>query len=177
MHFIFRHIFFYLASIVLFLSCGGNTPDSNPPDANAIRRNMLEVNAILIDTEDQEIKDFIQRHGWEMEETGSGLRYMIYEPGNGPGAQKDQIAVFHFSLSLITGDLIYTSENDQPAEFRIGRGSVESGLEEAILLLRVGDKARLILPSHLAHGLPGDGVKIPQRATIIYDIELLDLKQ
>jgi FKBP-type peptidyl-prolyl cis-trans isomerase len=43
------------------------------------------------------------------------------------------------------------------------------------LLLRVGDKARFILPSHLAHGVPGDGVKIPRRATIIYDLELINI--
>jgi len=177
MHYKIRHILFFLFLVVLFCSCGGNSPDSKQPDSATIRQNMLEVNAILIDAEDQEINDFIARHGWEMHKTGSGLRYMIYQPGDGPVAQKDQIAVFHFSLSLITGDLVYASQNDQPAEFRIGRSSVESGLEEAILLMRVGDKARLILPSHLAHGLPGDGMRIPQRATIIYDIELIDLKK
>jgi FKBP-type peptidyl-prolyl cis-trans isomerase len=52
---------------------------------------------------------------------------------------------------------------------------VESGLEEGILLLQEGDKARFIMPPHLAHGLIGDRDKIPARATIIYDLELVSL--
>lgn len=137
---------------------------------------MLKANQILIETEKQEIADFIERNQWQMQETGSGLHYMIYENGNGPKAEIDDIAVFHFSLYLLTGDLLYTSENSGPSEFRIGHGGVESGLEEGMKLLRVGDKARFILPSHLAFGLPGDGLKIPQRASVVYDIELIELK-
>jgi FKBP-type peptidyl-prolyl cis-trans isomerase len=53
---------------------------------------------------------------------------------------------------------------------------VESGLEEGILLLREGDKAKFILPPHLAHGLLGDDNKIPARSIIVYDLELLSLE-
>lgn len=74
---------------------------------------------------------------------------------------------------MLTGDLVYSSEIAGEREFRIGRGGVELGLEEGILLMREGDKARFIMPSHLAHGVPGDGVKIPARAAIVYDLELL----
>jgi len=58
----------------------------------------------------------------------------------------------------------------------VGHGGVESGLEEAVLLLHAGDKARIIIPSHLAYGLVGDDDKIPARATLIYEIELIELK-
>jgi FKBP-type peptidyl-prolyl cis-trans isomerase len=66
-------------------------------------------------------------------------------------------------------------DNDDPKTFLIGQGGVESGLEEGILLLQEGDKARFIMPPHLAHGLIGDRDKIPARATIIYDLELVSL--
>ncbi len=174
------HSKFSFFLFVLFLSflgsCQGNREEEQKSDAHTIREELLKANTILIDAEDQEIKDFIKRHGWEMEETGSGLRYMIYKNGEGEKAEKGKVAVFHYSVSLITGDLVYSSTDAEPARFTVGRGGVESGLEEGIKLLRVGDKARFIMPSHLAHGVPGDGIKIPPRATIIYDIELIDLK-
>ncbi len=166
-----------LSGLIFMMSCkGSDRGNQEQPTRQELRETLLGANVMLIDAEDQEIKDFIDRHGWDMQETGSGLRYMIYREGQGERAEKDHIAVFHYSISLITGDLIYSSKEDGLKHFRVGQGGVESGLEEGILLLRVGDRARFIMPSHLAHGLPGDGVKIPQRATIIYDIELVDLQ-
>jgi FKBP-type peptidyl-prolyl cis-trans isomerase FkpA len=162
--------------ITMLISCNRNTQDKqNQPTNQDLKDVLLGANTMLIDAEEQEIKDFIERYGWEMNDTGSGLKYMIYEDGTGPKAQKDQIAFIHYSIRLITGDLIYSSRDDGIKSFRVGQGGVESGLEEGILLLRAGDKARFIMPSHLAHGVPGDGIKIPKRATIIYDIELVDL--
>lgn len=161
----------------LFSGCRHNTsPQDNRNSSQQVRESLLGANTMLIDAEDQEIKDFIARHGWEMKETGSGLRYMIYDHGEGAKAAKGKLAVFHYSLMLLTGDLVYSTREKGMSSFRIGRGGVESGLEEGMLLLRVGDRARFILPSHLAHGVPGDGVKIPKRATIIYDLELVDLQ-
>jgi FKBP-type peptidyl-prolyl cis-trans isomerase FkpA len=163
--------------IFLFSSCTSQPEDKKQaPGIRDMKEGLLGANTLLIDAEEQEIQDFIDRHGWKMEDTGSGLKYMIYHRGNGEFAQKDQIAYIHYSIRLITGDLIYTSHQDGLKNFRIGRGGVESGLEEGILLMRKGDKARFVMPSHLAHGLPGDGVKIPRRATIVYDLELVDLK-
>lgn len=167
---------FIFTLIALLSACGNSQRDDSHFDRNKVRESLLGANTLLIDAEDQEIRDFIDRHGWEMHETGSGLRYMIYEQGWGPKARTNDIVSFHYTISLITGDLVYNSHDSQPGEFRLGRGGVESGLEEGMLLLRVGDRARFIMPSHLAHGVPGDGVKIPKRATIIYDIQLIELK-
>ncbi len=169
---LFLILFFFFA----LASCQSSMQEKDKPDEAVLHEQLRGANAILTDTEDQEIRDFISRHGWEMQETGSGLRYMIYHEGSGEKAQKDQIAVFHYSVWLITGDLVYSSREDGMAEFLIGRGGVESGLEEGFLLLHEGDKAKFILPPHLAHGVPGDGVKIPQRATLIYDVELVELQ-
>ena len=60
--------------------------------------------------------------------------------------------------------------------FLVCRDEVESGLHEAIQYLKVGDKAKVIIPSHLAHGIAGDFEKIPPRSTIIYDIHLIAVK-
>jgi len=171
----FYRIIVIFTTMFFAVSCNTSENEERQATREEMRESLLGANVLLIDAEEQEIEDFVKRHGWDMQSTGSGLRYMIYEHGNGEPAQKDRIAYLNYTVSLLTGDLIYSSAEDGIRQFRIGRGGVESGLEEGILLLRVGDKARFIMPSHLAHGVPGDGVKIPKRATIVYDIELVDI--
>jgi FKBP-type peptidyl-prolyl cis-trans isomerase len=79
-------------------------------------------------------------------------------------------------VRLIDGSEIYSSDQSGNKEFVIGRGGVESGLEEGILLMRQGDRAKFIIPSHLGFGLLGDQDKVPPKSTLIYDLELLELK-
>jgi FKBP-type peptidyl-prolyl cis-trans isomerase FkpA len=163
----------FLLLNMIFMACNRPAEDRQLPDQLELRKTLEETNKILLESEKQEIKDFISRYGWEMKETGSGLWYQIYQVGNGAQASAGRMALINYSIHLITGDLVYSSETDGAREFRIGRGGVELGLEEGILLMKEGDKARFIMPSHLAHGVPGDGVKIPARATIVYDVELV----
>ena len=61
-------------------------------------------------------------------------------------------------------------------EFIVGKDYVESGLHEGIAFMNAGDKALIIIPSYLAHGLAGDLKKIPFRSTIVYDVELVAIK-
>jgi FKBP-type peptidyl-prolyl cis-trans isomerase len=137
---------------------------------------LLNVNKGMVAKESEEIENYIKRHNWQMQSTGTGLRYQIYQQGSGEAATIGKIAVLKYTLNLLDGTECYSSEKTGPKEFRIGKGGVESGLEEGIKLLKVGDKAKFIFPPHLAHGLTGDDDKIPARATLIYDVELVQLK-
>ena len=102
---------------------------------------------------------------------------MIYDSsGEGDKAREGQVATLKYKVSLMDGEEVYSSENDGPRSFMIGQDNVESGLHEAVTYLKLGDKAQIILPSHLAHGLTGDNNKIPPRSTVIYDLELIGLK-
>ena len=127
-------------------------------------------------TEDREIEDFIFRYHWKMTKSPTGLRYFIYTRGSGKKAEKGERATLQFTVRLLNGNLCYSSVVDGKKTFKIGYGGVESGLEEGILLLKVGDKAKFILPSHLAFGLLGDQNKIPQNASLVYDVELVEIK-
>ena len=162
---------------LIFYSCGNNEPQQQKKfNPNDYKDPLVAANKHLVKAEEKQIEDYISRYNWNMRETGTGLRYLIYKKGNGEKAEKNKIAKINFTVSLINGNVCYSSDIEGSKEFFIGRGGVETGIEEGILLLRVGDKAKFIIPSHLAFGLLGDQDKIPTRATLIYDIELLELK-
>ncbi len=172
---ILRSLILLVGLSILYASCSSDTDSERMIDGQQFMSRLESANKVLLEVEKQEINDFINRYNWEMEETGSGLHYHIYAPSNGAAAEVGKTAVIKYDIYLLNGELVYSSEQLGNKTFKIGQGGVESGLEEAILLLRLGEKARFIMPAHLAHGVPGDGVKIPRQASILYDVQLLEL--
>lgn len=172
----FIHIFFALLVLGILFSCSNTTEKQEENTYGARKESLEKANRYLVRTELEDIENYIRRHGWNMQETGTGLRYEIYKEGDGEAAEKGRIAVLKYQTWLITGKQVYSSDSTGFKEFKIGKGGVESGLEEAVLLMNRGDKMRLIIPSHLAFGLLGDNNKIPPRSTVVYDIELITLK-
>lgn len=162
-----------LATIVM-QSCGnGNQKGTGLVPMS--KESLIKANKGLVSLDKERIEAFVKRHNWDMETSKTGLWYQIYEHGTGDSAQSGKVATLNFEVSLLDGTLCYTSDSIGPKRFLIGQGGVESGLEEAILMMRVGDKARFVMPPHLAHGLIGDEDKIPARATIVYKVDLLNL--
>lgn len=171
-----------IALIVLtaiFASC-----QSDPKPANgrvlsqdSINDRMMTANKILTLSETDNINNYIARYQWKMKESGTGLRYMIYKEGKGKKAELGDIVKINYKTSLLNGVNIYSSDENGAKEFEVGKAQVESGLEEGILLLKVGDKAKFIIPSHLGFGLLGDENKIPSKAALVYDIELISIEK
>ncbi|MFA6950974.1 MAG: FKBP-type peptidyl-prolyl cis-trans isomerase [Lentimicrobiaceae bacterium] len=174
----FYKLFALLIIISLVVACNNKANQEQDQELNpkAYEEPLVKANKQAVQTEDEQIESFVQRYKWDMKSTGSGLRYAIYKKGSGPKAETGKIAVLKYSVKLITGEEIYSSKTDGMKEFLIGKGGVESGLEEGILLLRVGDHAKFIIPSHLGFGLLGDQNKVPPKSTLIYDLELIALK-
>ncbi len=170
-----------LSLVVLFIISSGcnqtSTSNNTLEKENKIsEKSLIKANRYLVRTEKESIDNYIRRHKLNMKSTGTGLRYMIIKHGKGPKAKKGDIVVLDYTVQSITGDTIYSSRNSGPKIFKIGHGGVESGLEEGILLLKKGDQAKFILPSHLAFGLHGDDNKIPPQSPIIYNVKLKNLK-
>lgn len=111
------------------------------------------------------------------DETPSGLRYKILQEGNGKRATKGAMVSVHYKGQLVNGQVFDSSyQRKQPIDFTIGVGQVIPGWDEGIMLLKVGDKARLVIPSDLAYGSRGAGGVIPPDATLIFDVELMNVK-
>lgn len=109
--------------------------------------------------------------------TESGLRYKILQKGNGKKAEKGKTVSVHYKGQLADGTVFDSSyKRKQPIDFPLGIGQVIPGWDEGIGLLSVGDKARLVIPSHLAYGSRGAGGVIPPDANLVFDVELMDVK-
>ncbi len=165
-------------AVMFLISCVRNEEQTYKPevDPKQYNDNLQEANKIMAGSEEIQIDDYVSRMGWRMSKTSTGLRYWIYQPGYGEKVVNMSIVRFNSRVELINGYVCYDSAIDGFEEIQLGRSTAPGGLEEGLALLREGDKAKLILPSHMAFGLLGDQNKIPTKAILIYDIEILEVR-
>jgi FKBP-type peptidyl-prolyl cis-trans isomerase len=161
--------FVFLIILMLF-SCN----ETEEEQISWTKDQSIDLNASWAEDEEFYIQQYLKRRpNWKMEETGTGLRYMIYEHGDGDSAIRGYYAKVDYKISLLTEEVLYSSDEIGSTTFKIDQSEVETGLQEGIKKMRVGDKGVFIIPSHLAHGLLGDMKKIPPLETILMDIHFL----
>lgn len=109
--------------------------------------------------------------------TDSGLYYQFIQEGDGPKAEKGKTVSVHYNGMFADGGVFDSSyKRGNPIDFPLGMGQVIPGWDEGIGLLKVGDKARFVIPPHLAYGASGAGGVIPPNATLVFDVELMNVK-
>ena len=141
---------------------------------NSTMRLALETNGKpTVITEDAMLiaKEFVGKHTQP-----SGLMYVPRRSGEGPLAVVGQEIVVNYEGRFLNGEIFDSSyDSGSPFTFKVGVGQVIKGWDEAFLSMRRGDKRTIIVPYWLAYGLNGKGPKIPPRATLIFEVELLDI--
>lgn len=166
---------FVIMAIIMLLSCENNSQtqqSSQSVDAKQRKESVEKANRYIVIQENEAINDYIERHQMDVVKTGTGLRYRIVKQGDTELIKRGDVVSMDYEVRLLTGDLLYSSKEYGKKTFLVGKGGVESGLEEAVLHLHKGDVADIIIPSHLAFGLLGDGEKVPPRAALIYKIRI-----
>jgi len=113
--------------------------------------------------------------------TVSGLQFTDSKVGTGAQPITGQTCVMHYTgwlyLNGVKGKKFDSSlDRGQPFEFPIGRGRVIPGWDEGVATMKVGGKRTLVIPPDLGYGSRGAGGVIPPNATLIFDVELLDVK-
>jgi peptidylprolyl isomerase len=109
--------------------------------------------------------------------TDSGLQYVITEEGTGEKPQPGDVVQVHYTGTLADGTKFDSSlDRGEPIAFSLGMGQVIPGWDEGIALMKVGDKAKLVIPPDLAYGEQGAGGVIPPNATLIFDVELVGIQ-
>ena len=131
-------------------------PDSNQADASALGGPMSADKAQIL---------------------ASGLRVTDLEVGTGPEAVAGQTVVVHYRGTLENGKQFDASyDRGKPFTFPLGRGQVIKGWDEGVQGMKVGGKRKLVIPPELGYGTRGAGGVIPPNATLIFEVELLDIK-
>ncbi|WP_194851277.1 peptidylprolyl isomerase [Nonlabens antarcticus] len=111
------------------------------------------------------------------DKTDSGLRYKIINKGTGAKAEKGKMVSVHYKGMLPNGKVFDSSyDRKKPIDFKLGAGQVIAGWDEGVAMLNIGDKARFVIPPHIAYGSAGAGGVIPPDATLVFDVELVDVK-
>ncbi len=170
------YIFWIIISMV-FLDCSGRKePAMSEQEIRETQEALVGVNRLMVQKDREAITTYLKKHELNLQESKSGLWYGITTKGHGDPVQTGMMVTLKYNLSLINGTPCYSSDSLGLKQFRVGQGGVESGLEEGVLMLHKGDRAVFIMPPHLAHGLTGDGDKIPARSIIIYNVELLNVE-
>lgn len=109
--------------------------------------------------------------------TSSGLQYVDLVTGDGREAHVGETALVHYTGWLEDGTKFDSSvDRGEPFSFRLGAGHVIKGWDEGVVGMKMGTKRKLIIPSHLGYGSRGAGGLIPPNATLIFEVELLDLR-
>ncbi|MDB6128676.1 MAG: peptidylprolyl isomerase FKBP-type, partial [Verrucomicrobia bacterium] len=108
----------------------------------------------------------------------SGLLYVERDPGTGGSTPRTgQEVIVQYDGRLLDGTPVDSSyKRGAPFTFRLGAGAAIQGWDEALLTMRKGEKRTLIIPYWLAYGISGRPPNIPPRATLVFDVELIDIR-
>ncbi len=169
--------FVLLFSVLLLSSCN-EKENSQRQEIEWNKEKSTRFNREVAIEEEIDINIFLAHHQtWKMEKTGSGLQIYIYEKGSGLSAKTGKTAQVISKITLLDGTICYQTPENEYNEFLIDQSDIESGIQEGIKRMKVGDRAKMIIPSHLAHGLVGDMNKIPPLSPIVVDLYLKNLSE
>ena len=121
---------------------------------------------------------FVEKTWPEAKKTNTGIRYIILQEGRGempkPG---DKVAVLYIGRLLNGTVFDQATEKDKAFTFRVAREQVIQGWDQVLQLMKTGEKRLVIIPPELAYGTRGQPPKIPRNATLVFEVELLEIKR
>ena len=133
----------------------------------------VEGNRNIMRRENEEMLLFIQRYGWQMQRTPTGLYVEVLEPGEGALFVEGDRVAMRYRTFLLSGEQIYSSDSADVKVFTVDRSEEIGALHEVAKMLRPGAKARLVIPSYLGYGVAGDGDRIQGLQPFMMEISVL----
>lgn len=156
--------------------CGSDGAGTDDPGTDDSAVDGTAAGDAALPAMDMEFADALDIDLEAMTHTESGLYYEDLEPGSGLAARDGHVLDTHYTGWLTTGEEFGTSRDGNPYSFQLGRQQVPRGIEEGVTGMRIGGVRRLVLPPALGYGPRGQPPTIPPGATLVYEIELLDIK-
>jgi FKBP-type peptidyl-prolyl cis-trans isomerase FklB len=149
----------------------------DPQDVQALLNEyFMELSQARLEANKREGELFLAKNKLrpEVDTLPSGLQYEILEPGSGNSPTATSEVTVHYTGKLLDGTVFDSShKTGKPATFNLGR--VISGWTEGLQLMKPGAKYILYIPSNLAYGTQGAGADIPPNATLIFEVELVEV--
>lgn len=161
-------------SMLVVSGCRRTPPVVAPPVKNGtdIKENMINANRTIALAEETALDEYIGRRQWNATRLENGVRVWEYGKGTGKMVNADDSVIVNYEIEAINGKKIYTGLSDT---FVVGRRQYMKGLDDAVLCLRQGSKAKVLLPSSTAYGIGGDGDRITQSMILVLDVEVRDV--
>jgi FKBP-type peptidyl-prolyl cis-trans isomerase len=136
---------------------------------------VLQAQREKLSPEDLEI---VEKNWPDAKRTSTGLRSVVLKEGAGELVKTGDLVSVVYKGQLLDGKVFdETKDPTKPFSFRVGRGQVIDGWEQGLQMMRPGEKRVLIVPFELGYGTRGDPPKIPKRATLVFEVEVVDVKQ
>ena len=170
-------LYFFAFLFPILFACKEKGQDENNKNRSEKKEDMILMNQQMMRDESAEINEYIKANKLDMIKSGTGLRYHIV-PGTGAPVQissHSRISI-SYNLSELDGTPLYSYSKEKPFTFASGRGEIPRGMEEAIMQMKPGDKAKLIIPTHLAYGKTGDDKKIGPGFILVCELEFLNIE-
>lgn len=162
---------------LLAVSCSDPAPKKQKPfNEERVKEPLVEANQNSVRTEDEDINLYVKRQQLDIVRSESGLRYHISKTGHGKQIKAKDVVTYSYQTFAIDGTLLYSSEKEGNKTVEVEKNNEIHAVDEALKLMRNGDYAHLVIPSHLAYGVAGDGDKIRQRIPIVMKIKVLNVK-
>ena len=156
----------------LLAACHNDPPMVGRPTVQSpdLKEHMINANKTIASSEETAINEYVARRGWQMERLSEGARVWEYRKGNGKKIEFEDSVHIRYDIEAINGKLIYKEIEEN---YVAGRRRQVIGLDQAVMQLSHGSRAKIILPSNLAYGIGGDGDRITQSAILVIDAEVL----
>lgn len=160
----------------LLLACDPPVQEQSISPMDAYQEQFVKTNRYMLMRHQDHISAFIERVGWDASVSETGLWIVVEDSGKGPSIVGNSLVSFTFSSSLLDGTACYEATDQDPKQIVLGKGGIESGVEEGLKNLKKGGRAIFLIPPHLAHGNFGDRNLIPGNSVLIYRIEVKDVR-
>ncbi|MCX8081447.1 MAG: FKBP-type peptidyl-prolyl cis-trans isomerase [Bacteroidia bacterium] len=161
------------ANILFFISCGSEEQPVKPIDHQKLKEQFIKANQHNLQRERDIIEQYIKNHLQPYRYTSKGIYiYMVKSSEKGDSIRAGDRLEVDYKIFLLDGTLCYQSEGGKPQVILVEKDHTESGIHRGLQMMKKGDRARMIIPSYLAHGLLGDLDKIPPQSPILVDISV-----
>jgi FKBP-type peptidyl-prolyl cis-trans isomerase FkpA len=139
-------------------------------------KRMIEEAKFADENQQEDIQKYIAENKLQMTKTATGMYYQFPLKSFSRRVKLGDEVIVNYTGYFLDGSVFDSSiPRNQPFEFKVGTGNVIKGWDEALQLMSVGDKIKIILPYQLAYGESG-GSSIPPGTPLVFEIELLNIK-